>query len=65
MPPPGRVHAGRSTAESELVLVASASPDGAAEARGIDLGALVMASGNPQDLAAAIRAGGRMDRCAR
>jgi hypothetical protein len=47
-----------STAASELVLVASASPDGAAEAAGDHLGALVMAMGNPQDLAAAIRAGG-------
>ena len=47
-----------STAASELVLVASASPDGATEAAGDHLGALVMATGNPQDLAAAIRAGG-------
>jgi hypothetical protein len=47
-----------STAASELVLVGSTSPDGAAEAAGDHLGALVVASGNPQDLAAAIRAGG-------
>ena len=47
-----------STATSELVLVASASPDGAAEAMGDHLGALVMATGNPHELAAAIRAGG-------
>ncbi len=47
-----------STAASQLVIVASASPDGATEAAGDHLGALVMATGNPQDLAAAIRAGG-------
>jgi hypothetical protein len=46
-----------STAASELVLVASSSPPAAAEAAGDHLGALVMATGNPQDLAAAIRAG--------
>ncbi|MGZ8651404.1 MAG: hypothetical protein ACXWX5_04410 [Actinomycetota bacterium] len=46
-----------STAASELVLVASSSPPAAAEAAGDHLGTLVMAMGNPQDLAAAIRAG--------
>lgn len=46
----------RSTALSELVLLASSSPPAAAEAAGDHLGALLMAEGSPQDLAAALRA---------
>ncbi|MEO8423141.1 MAG: hypothetical protein ABI595_04425 [Actinomycetota bacterium] len=46
----------RSTATSELVLLASNSPPGASEAAGDHLGAMVMAEGSPKDLAAAIRA---------
>ncbi len=46
-----------STAANELVLLASNSPPAAAEAAGDHLGALVMAEGSPQDLAAVIRAG--------
>ncbi len=46
----------RSTATSELILLASNSPSAAAEAAGDHLGTLMMAVGTPHDLAAVMRA---------
>jgi hypothetical protein len=45
-----------SSASSETVLLVSDPPDQAAQARGDDLGAVIMATGSPSDLAAALRA---------